>query len=221
MPSAPINASQAFEVPDGVEAAQAVALGIAGMAAWLPLTRHGDVAGKRVLVLGASGVAGQIAVQSAELLGAAHVVAAGRHRETLEPLTDRGADAIAVMEDDPTRALAAAAGKGYDVVLDFVFGKPFEAAFGSLAPIATVVVIGLAAGMEATVSFVGLQGRTVIGHGNTSLPLEQRREAFTTMAEHVRDGRLIIEVETFPLDRATEAWTAQQGSPHRKLVVVP
>ena len=117
----PVNPEKTYPVPDGVDDDIAVALGIAGLAAWLPLTRHADVsAGQSVLILGATGVVGTIAVQAASILGAGLVVGAGRNREALEKTRDLGADDAA--------ALKSAAGEGFDVVVDLVYGDPFLAA---------------------------------------------------------------------------------------------
>ena len=67
-------------MPDGLDPALAVCLGVSGLAAWLGLEWRGRLAaGETVLVLGASGVVGQIAVQAAKLLGAGRVVAAARN----------------------------------------------------------------------------------------------------------------------------------------------
>ena len=75
-----IDPERAYPVPDGLSDDLAVAMGIAGLAAWLPLTRHADVsAGQSVLVLGATGVVGTIAIQAAQILGAGLVVGAGRN----------------------------------------------------------------------------------------------------------------------------------------------
>jgi NADPH:quinone reductase-like Zn-dependent oxidoreductase len=75
-----IDPRSTYSVPDGVEDGMAVALGISGLAAWLPLTWRAELKpGEHVLVLAASGVLGQIAVQAAKLLGAGRVVAPGDH----------------------------------------------------------------------------------------------------------------------------------------------
>lgn len=217
-----IDPDAVFEVPDGLDPALAVALGIAGLAAWLPLSHHAQVTGgERVLILGASGIAGQIAVQAAKLLGAGHVVAAGRHEQTLAPLRDRAADAIAVLGDDAEGPIAAEAGDGFDVVVDYVFGEPFRAGLAHCASGGTVVIVGAGAGGESTLGFRDLQGKTIVGHGNPSVAFDVRASAFATMAEHVEAGRLGVEVERYPLERVGEAWEAQASSPHRKLVVVP
>jgi NADPH:quinone reductase-like Zn-dependent oxidoreductase len=218
-----IDPAEAFDVPDGLDDDAAVTLGIAGLAAWLPLCHHAPLqGGERVLVLGATGIAGQLAVQAAKLLGAGTVVAAGRDAETLAPLRERGADAIAVLDDDdPGAALADAAGDGFDVVADYVYGAPGQAALEQTKPGASHVVVGGGAGQEASLPFRDLQGRRVIGHANWFVPLGVRREAYTSMAEHWIAGRLSVEIQRFALDDVGEAWETQASSPHRKLVVVP
>ncbi len=100
-----VDPTRVYPVPDGVDDELAVALGIAGLAAWLPLTRHAHVEGKSVLVLGATGVVGNIAVQAAKLLYAARVIAAGRNADALEKTRDLGADAIVRLGDDARSAL--------------------------------------------------------------------------------------------------------------------
>jgi NADPH:quinone reductase-like Zn-dependent oxidoreductase len=118
----PVNPEKTYPVPDGVDDDIAVALGIAGLAAWLPLTRHADVsAGQSVLILGATGVVGTIAVQAASILGAGLVVGAGRNREAPDEIVQLGGD-------DDAAALKSAAGEGFDVVVDLVYGDPFLAA---------------------------------------------------------------------------------------------
>jgi len=81
-----------------------VALGIPGLAAWIPLTRHARLQdGESVLVLGATGVVGQVAVQAAKLLGAGRVVGAGRDAEALKQIEELGADATGVLCEAMTR----------------------------------------------------------------------------------------------------------------------
>ncbi|MGA7436476.1 MAG: hypothetical protein WBW44_12785, partial [Solirubrobacterales bacterium] len=74
-----INLGSGIELPDEIDSAQAVAFGIAGMAAWLALTWRGKLMeGETVLVNGASGSVGQIAIQAARLLGATRVIGTAR-----------------------------------------------------------------------------------------------------------------------------------------------
>lgn len=220
---APIDPAGVFVPPEGLDAGVAVALGIAGLAAWLPLTqRAGLQPGESVLILGASGVVGQIAVQVAKLLGAGRVVAAARDRQTLESLRSRGADEIAVLGgDDDARALREAAGDGYDVVLDALYGPPLEAAFAATRTGARVVTVGANAGTEATIPITSLFGRVHIGHSNSHVGLDVRREAYERMARHAAAGEIQIDVERLPLSRIADAWEHQAAGPHQKVTVVP
>ena len=87
-------------MPAGFDPALAVCLGVSGLAAWLGLAGAGGCRGETVLVLGASGVVGQIAVQAAKLLGASHVVAAARDAQALERAGGLGADALVSLTGD-------------------------------------------------------------------------------------------------------------------------
>ena len=219
---APVEVASTFAVPEGLDAGLAVSLGIAGLAAWLPLTwRAGLQAGETVLVLGASGVVGQIGVQAAKLLGAGRVVAAARNRAVLERLRERGADEIVVLEGDYAHALKEAAGDGYDVVLDPVYGEPLEAALAATAPGARIVTVGANAGMTVTVPLTSIYGRIWFGHSNSQAPLDVRREAYERMAQHALAGEIVVDVERLPLSRIEEAWERQAQGPHHKLVVIP
>ena len=89
-----IGDAAAVEVPAGVDPALAAALGIAGLAGWLPFAWRAPLhGGETVLVLGATGAVGLVAVQVAKLLGAARVIAAGRDPERLAKAAALGADA--------------------------------------------------------------------------------------------------------------------------------
>src|SRR5215203_5540599 len=82
-----------IDVPDGVDDSQAVAFGVAGMAGWISVEWRAELrAGESVLVLGASGIVGQVAVQAARALGAGTVIAAARDEEALSRSSDIGAD---------------------------------------------------------------------------------------------------------------------------------
>src|SRR4051795_6945879 len=103
---APIDADSAIPLGADVDPALAVSFGIAGLAAWLALEWRAQLReGENVLVLGASGVVGQIAVQAARLLDAGRVVAAARSPEGLDRARELGADAVvslaAAAEDLP------------------------------------------------------------------------------------------------------------------------
>src|SRR3954447_10784774 len=124
---AAINADAAIPIEADIDPALAVAFGIAGLAGWLALEWRAQLReGENVLVLGASGVVGSIAVQAARLLGAGRVVAAARSPEGLDRARELGADAVvdvAAAEGELVEALReASGGDGYDLVLDPVCG---------------------------------------------------------------------------------------------------
>jgi NADPH2:quinone reductase len=221
-----IDPGSAYPIPDGLDEGVAVALGISGLAAWLALTWRAKLQeGEHVLVLGASGVLGQIAVQAAKLLGAARVVAAARSAEGLERCLALGADATVRLgepEDLPAAFSAAADGR-IDVVIDPLFGEPFVAAVNAASFGARIVQIGAGAGAEATISSAPIRGKMLVlmVHTNFAAPPEVKREAYGKLAEAAGGGEIVVEVERIPLEQVGEAWERLAAGSHRKLVLVP
>ncbi|WP_374023973.1 zinc-binding alcohol dehydrogenase family protein [Mycobacterium sp. HNNTM2301] len=218
-----VDPAKTFPVPDGLDDDVAVACGIAGLAAWLPLTRHADVShGETVLILGATGVVGRVAVQVAKILGAGRVVGAGRNPQALEQARDLGADVtVQLGGDDDAAALRKEAGDGYDVVIDLVYGKPFLAALDATANGATLVTVGEGAGPTAEVPFRALTGRTHVGHLNDAMGPDVLRAGYAEITKHAAEGRIRIETQRYPLDEAPQAWREQQSGPHVKIAVAP
>jgi NADPH:quinone reductase-like Zn-dependent oxidoreductase len=203
-----------------------VALGISGLAAWLALTwRAALQPGEHVLVLAASGVLGQIAVQAAKLLGAGRVVAAARSAEGLARCRELGADAsVRLAEPGDLSAAMAQAGEGrIDVVLDPLWGVPLVAALGAASFGARIVQIGAGAGVEAMIPSAAIRGKMLVlmGHTNFAAPPEVKREAYTRMAEAAARGELEVEIDALGLDQVGEAWRRLAAGSHRKIVLVP
>jgi NADPH:quinone reductase-like Zn-dependent oxidoreductase len=118
-------------LPEGLDDAKAAGIANPAMSSWVALTvRAKFVAGENVLILGATGVAGQLAVQNAKRLGARRVTGVGRNPEALEGLKALGADAVISLEQEheslvsELRSEYAEAGVG--VVLDYLWGQPAE-----------------------------------------------------------------------------------------------
>jgi NADPH:quinone reductase-like Zn-dependent oxidoreductase len=221
-----IDPGSTYPVPDGLDEGVAVALGISGLAAWLALTWRAELQpGEHVLVLGASGVLGQIAVQAAKLLGAARVVAAARSAEGLERCLALGADAAVRLgePEDLSVALAAAADGRIDVVIDPLFGEPFVAAVNAASFGARLVQIGAGAGAEATVPSAPIRGKMLVlmGHTNFAVPPEVKREAYGKLAEAAVSGEIVVDVGRIPLEQVAQAWDRLAAGSHRKLVLVP
>lgn len=212
-------------VPEGVDDALATAFGVAGVAAWLALERTRVHEGDTVLVLGASGVVGQIGVQSARLMGATRVVAAARDPAGLERSQELGADATVRMDeaDDLAEAFREATGGGPDVVLDPLWGEPAEAAVEAAAKGARIAHLGQSAGTHASLrsGAVRMKELSILGHSNFAVSRADRQAACRRMLEHCAAGELTADVERIPLDRIAEAWELQGKGPHRKLTIVP
>jgi NADPH:quinone reductase len=226
-----VDESAAIPVPDGADDALAACLGVAGLAAWLALEWRAELRqGETVLVLGASGAVGQIAVQAAKLLGAGRVVAAARDREALERTRALGADAVVALGaagesiDELAETLReAAGGDGPEVTVDPLWGEPMVAAAKASAPGGRIVQLGQSAAPEATLASATVRGRTlsILGHSNFAVPGEVRASAYRGMVEQAAAGRLTVEHDVLPLERVAEAWERQAASPRRKLVLRP
>jgi len=217
-----VRADSILKVPEGLTDEQTIPLGVAGLTAWVSLTDEARMTGgERVLVTGATGMVGQIATQGAKLLGASHVVAAGRNQTVLRSLLDRGADQIVVLDDNPGPAIAATAGEGFDVVVDCVFGPHFVAALNATAPGASVVVVGLTAGTRVELEFFSLYRRRISGLQMAAVPVPDRQRAFNEMAEHTLAGRLRVDTERFALGEVALAWGELLAGAHRKLLIAP
>ena len=120
-------------LPDDVDDDLAAALGLSAIAAWMALTWRGHLQpGEQVLVLGASGAVGQVAVQAAKLLGAGRVIAASRDEAARARAFLLGADAVVDLSgndvDEISRRIAAACEGPLHLVIDPVWGLPAEAA---------------------------------------------------------------------------------------------
>jgi NADPH2:quinone reductase len=116
---ASIGDAHAIDVPEGADPAVAAGLGIAGLAGWLPLAWRAPLrGGEDVLVLGATGSVGIVAVQAARLLGATRVVAAGRSAEGLERAASLGADATVRLDETDDLVAAFKDAFGVDIATD-------------------------------------------------------------------------------------------------------
>lgn len=214
-------------VPTDAEPAVAAALGIAGVAAWLPLEWRGRLRpGETVLVLGATGTLGLVAVQAAKLLGAGRVVAAGRRPEGLERALAAGADAavpLGAYEDLAARLREACGGQGPTLVIDLLWGAPAVAALAAAAPGARHVQIGQSAGAEAVIPSSLVRGKAldVLGYTNLSVPHDVLASGYRKLVEHAASGRIAVELEQLPLERGVEAWQRQAEGTPAKLVLVP
>ena len=223
-----IDESSALVLPDQVDDDLAAALGLSAIAAWMALTWRGHLQpGEQVLVLGASGAVGQVAVQAAKLLGAGRVIAASRDEAARSRALTLGADATVDLSgddvDEISRRIAAACEGPLHLVIDPVWGLPAEAAVRALATEGRLINIGSAAGPTARFESAIVRSRlhAILGYTNNALTHEQKAEALTEILTYAAAGRCTVERETVPLAQATEACERQASVARRKLILVP
>lgn len=224
---AAIGQSVAVELPEGVDPALAAALGIAGLAGWLPFAWRAPLeGGETVLILGATGTVGIVAVQTAKLLGAARIVAVGRRADRLELALAHGADAVVQLgaTDDLVEAFRNAfGGEGPSYVFDALWGEPAAAAVQAAAPHARIVNLGQSAGPEATLASGAVRGKnlSILGHTGFRVPPDELAEQYGRLVGHAMTGDITLDVERVPLADVASAWERQASGTAGKLVLIP
>jgi NADPH:quinone reductase len=223
-----IEEASALVLPAEIESDLAAALGLSAIAAWMALTWRGHLQpGEQVLVLGAGGAVGQVAVQAAKLLGAGRVIAASRDKNGRALALSRGADAAVDLSggdvDEISRRIAAACDGPLHLIIDPVWGLPAEAAARALAPEGRLVNIGSAAGASARFESAIVRSRlhAILGYTNNALTHEQKAQTLTQILAHAAAGRCTVEREMVPLEQVARAWERQAASARRKLILVP
>lgn len=223
-----------FPVPDGLDDVTAAALPNPGVSAWLVLSQRAKVApGETVLILGATGVTGKLAVQIAKQLSAGRVIAAGRNAQVLEKLRQLGADATIQLnqsDGDLKESFAREAGdSGFQVVIDYVWGRPTEMLLAALTrnefafanSETRLVQVGESAGPTISLPAAVLRSTALTILGTAGIP---PREVLVAAMEQVLDwgarGLLQIETESVPLADIEQAWQRTETSA-RRLVVIP
>jgi NADPH:quinone reductase-like Zn-dependent oxidoreductase len=211
-------------LPDGIDGLRAAAIANPGMSAWLSLKERAALApGETVLILGATGVAGQLALQAARLLGAKRVIGAGRNVNAIAKANVDSVIALGEPEDVVRDALAAEAAQGIDVVIDYLWGRPtelfLEAAAKAFNPKVTrttrLVEVGESAGKTITLPGAALRSidLRIMGSGYGSVPLDRILSAIPELFEMVAAGKLRVEVQPVPLQEVETAWSrTEKGS---------
>jgi NADPH:quinone reductase-like Zn-dependent oxidoreductase len=205
-------------VPVGLDMATAAALAIPGMSSWAALTeRAGFVAGETVLVNGATGASGRLAVQIAKHLGARKVIATGRHAASLAALESLGADVIVSLDQDDAglaRSLAPHLATGVDVVLDYLWGPSAQTLLTTAAKALPdshpmrFVQIGTIGGSELVLPGAVLRASaiTLMGSGIGSVALPRLLQAVDGVFQAALPAKLAIEMRTVPLSAVAAHW---------------
>jgi len=223
-----VRTADLIPITADVADAAAAAVGTSGIAAWMSLHWRARLRpGERVIVLGASGVVGQVALAVARHLEAGRVVAVCRSEAAAQRAIEAGADDGVVLRPDEDRAdlagrLTAAAGGPVDVVIDPVFGEPAAAAALALGPGGRLVNLGGAAHDRAEFSSATLRANSIdiLGYTNNAISAEQRAEALSQVLALAARGEVAVEHQVIPLAECAQAWDSAVRFGPRVVVAV-
>ena len=219
-----VRREQCFPLPDDVDDVTAAAIAIPGMSSWAAFKERAHlVGGENVLINGATGAAGRLAVQIARYIGAKRVIATGRDLAALEQVKALGADkTISLLqspEDLETAFMEQFGGEGINVVLDYLWGPSAEvlivaaAKAGKEAVPIRFVQIGASSGGSITLPSAALRSSALalMGSGIGSIPLEGMLGAIHGVMQAVVPAKLKIKTEIVPLAKVEETWNKDSG----------
>ena len=211
---------EAWEVPHEVDDRTAITMGIAATGALVPLEAANIKEGETVLVLGATGTLGQIALQLARYLGAGTVIAAGRNRQTLERLKSTGMadEVVCLNSEDDVSAHKAVAGEGYDVILDGVCGQPLLDAIKAARWGARIMTIGTGAGRQINLDMADLLFKTLSTIGTGQRPPADRERIWRRLLKISAEQNLKVDYQEFEFSDVSAAWQAQVDGLNRKII---
>lgn len=209
-------------ISDTADPAVAAALGTAGVAGWNSVTLRGKAtAGDTVVVRGASGAAGRVALQAAREAGATKVIALGRSGPRLEDVAPL-CDATVVDDDSVTAALAEAAGGPVDLLVDFVWGEHAARVLPAMRPDGRVVVAGGAGGIRAEVPSSMMLARRLdlLGYSNFGLDPDTFARTLRDLVDRTATGSLSFPVTTVDLADVAEAWEGTRASTAKYAIAI-
>lgn len=216
-----VAAAHCVAVPDALDDATAAALALPAMSSWAALRERVRFApGETVLVHGATGASGRLAVQVAKYLGAKKVVATGRDPQALAALNALGADVVIPLTQEAAALDAAYAEQfsaGIDVVLDYVWGPSAERILAMAAKAGKSGVpirfaqIGSTGGAAINLPAAVLRssGLEMMGSGLGSIPLARLLHAVGEVLQASAPGGFAIATRPLPLAQVESAWSAE------------
>jgi len=228
----PVHSDQCVELPDSLDEITAAAIANPGLSAWAALVERAHLAGgETVLVNGATGTAGRLAVQLAKYLGAGKVIATGRNAEELEEVKKLGADVVIPFtlgmlhpagSQEYENALRQVFPSGIDVVIDYLWGESAKTVIVAIAkavedgtPVRFVHVGG--ASREENIELPGAALRSsailLMGSGVKSVRLPVLLQAIRNVFEAVQPAGLKIATKVVPLSELEEVWDKATGKP--------
>jgi NADPH:quinone reductase-like Zn-dependent oxidoreductase len=199
------------------------------MSSWIALRQRINLEpGQTVLVLGATGSSGRMAVQVAKRLGASHVIGAGRDAQRLSTLNNLGADTTVRLDNAATVGDLAQVARDVDVVIDYLWGPITAAVMAGIAsnrsdagkPL-TWIEIGSVAGASAEIPSAALRAvrLQIVGSGQGSVPTINILAELPALACEITGGTFHIDARAVPLADVEAAWS--DTSADQRIVITP
>ena len=226
-----VDARHQFVIPDDLSEDAAAAMAIPGMSSWGALVERANLrAGETVLINGATGTSGRLAIQIAKHLGAKKVIATGRQTRSFDALRSLGADVTVALTQDRDsleKAFKNEFQQGVDIVLDYVWGMSAEKLIIAAAkagpegvPI-RYVQIGSLSGPDINLPSAALRSSALqlMGSGIGSIPFPRLLQAIHGVLQAAPSAGFKIATQRVPLAEVTKAWTS--GDTDSRIVLIP
>jgi|SRR5580658_6930902 NADPH:quinone reductase-like Zn-dependent oxidoreductase len=232
----PVSAMRCVEIPNGLDDITSAAIANPGMSAWAALVERAHLAsGETVLVNGATGTAGRLAVQLAKHLGAGKIIATGRNQHELEEVKHLGADIVVPFTlstqnpsgakdgaKDYENALKRVFASGINVVVDYLWGESAKTIIVAIAKAVDdatpvrFVHVG-AASQEENIELPGAALRSsaiqLMGSGLKSVPMLVLLQSIRNVFDAVQPAGLKIATRVEPLSNVQQVWEKSSGKP--------
>lgn len=218
-----VKRSNCIPLPDSIDDLTAAAIANPGMSAWAAYTERARLqSGQTVLVHGATGTAGRLAVQIAKHLGASKVIAVARNRDGLQEVAALGADVVIQLTADADameEVFQEQFALGVDVVVDYLWGKSAETlliAAAKAAPEAVplrFVQIGSLGGAEINLPSAVLRASAIelMGSGIGSIPFQRLLYSTEQLLQAAALQAFKIAYRSAPLSSVATAWHADNS----------
>lgn len=219
-----VQSSQCVALPDELDDVTAAAAANPGMSSWVALKERAKfVAGEAVLINGATGVSGRLAIQIAKYLGARKVIATGRNEASVAELPSLGADSVIALDQSPERLTEIFRKEikenGVSVVLDYLWGASAESLIAAVAghgsgeaePRIRYVQIGSLSGQTINLSSGVLRssGLELLGSGLGSVSNEVLVKNIGEFMKAIVPGKFKMDARAVPLTQVAEAWNSK------------
>jgi NADPH:quinone reductase-like Zn-dependent oxidoreductase len=216
--------AQCLPLPSALDNVNAAVIANPGMSSWAALSERAKLArGETVLINGATGIAGRLAVQIAKHLGAGKVIATGRNVEALRELPSLGADATITLANDVgalEQAFAPHFAQGVDVVLDYLWGASAERLLIAAAKVLPegkpmrFVQVGGASGADVTLPSAVLRSSAIVlmGSGIGSVGLDRLIVTIAAVLDAAVAVGFKVAARAVPLSQIETAWNAETAN---------